>query len=212
MTNVRYLLTLLFALCALWLMLAVVLYGYQRSDEIASTPCLGCLGLNPAQTKDFQFNTVMDKPTPDYIKELLRTGVVFLHFRIIVCPACDEVEEKMFNPEASGKDIQKDYPDVHFIHSNLEIPEDLKGLNITLTQQEQRTLYTTYDVSLEKKGKSGGVPLMVIITLNKNDATGNIEPYFISLYGSDYSKADIEDRLDPAEVLHHTYIERYSVD
>jgi len=190
-------------------MLAVVLYGYQRSEEIASTPCLGCLGLNPAQTKDFQFKTVMNKSTPDYITDLLKTGVVFLHFRIIVCTACDEIEAMIFNTQEPGKDIQKDYPDVHFVHSNLEIPEDLRGLNITLSKNEQRSLYDTYDVGLDKKGKSGNVPLMVIITLNKNDGTGDIAPYFISLYGSGYSKADIESRIDTAEVLHHTYFERY---
>lgn len=186
--------------CALVLIGSAGVYGYTRSKEIAELPCLGCLGLNQAPTgvENFRFGTVLDRPHPDYILEKLKTQVVFLHFRIDVCPACDEIEPTVF-------DIEKKYENVVFLHVNLE--HDYKGHDLKLDRKTSRTLYNTYDTTLEDKRKSGGVPMMVIITLNEDE--GIVQPYFNTIYGSAYSRGDITGIIDAAQLMHDDHVQDF---
>jgi thiol-disulfide isomerase/thioredoxin len=184
---------------AVGLLIVAGIYGWTRSNEIADIPCLGCLGLNPAPsgTSDFRFETVGDEEHDDVVLDLLKEQVVFLHFRIDVCPACDEIEPTIF-------DIEDEYTSVKFIHANLE--HDYNEGDLELGTGTLRKIYDTYDIKFEVKGKAGGVPMMTIITLHEE---GVVKPYFTTFYGSAYTREDITDMLDEALEYHKEYVDQF---
>jgi thiol-disulfide isomerase/thioredoxin len=154
----------------------------------------------PSGLEDFRFDTVEDKDHNDVVLDMLKAQVVFLHFRIDVCPACDEIEPTIF-------DIEDEYQNsTKFIHANLEHDYDEHGLR--LDKDTLRKIYNAYDTKFEEKGSAGGVPMMTIVTVYE-DEDGVVKPYFTSFYGSAYTRDDITGMLDSALSYHEDYIEQF---
>ena len=176
------------------LLAAIGGYGYKESKEIGEIPCLGCLALNmkPKGIEGFVFTTTDDRPHPEYILEELNQSVVFLHFRTKNCDGCDKIEPTIL-------DIEKEYPQVTFAHIHLLYEGD--SGDIPIPTKEERDLYELYDTVLADTGKSGGVPMMVIITLNE-DENGYVKPYYLTEFNADLTHNYFREMLDAALEMH----------
>ena len=181
---------------ALVMITAIGAYGYEKAQETASVPCLGCLGLDPAKKtiEDFIFEPVEGYEHPAEVRSALKQNVLFLHFRTRDCPGCDEIEPTI-------EDIEKEYPEVVFAHVHILYEGDYGGL--VFPENEEMNALRTYDIM----GKNA-VPMMVIVTLNE-DEDGNVRPYFNSLYGAGYDHQDFRDMVDAAIELHEQYSGSY---
>ncbi|MCK4756829.1 MAG: 4Fe-4S binding protein [Thermoplasmata archaeon] len=138
--------------------------GYERVDAINAIPCLGCLALDPVSPDDWFFYDEDTNTHQQFVLDDLESGPVFLHYRTIVCAACDEMEPYI-------EELEEDYGNrIKFIHINLDLaPED------------EVASYYDYDI-LGTPDDTSGVPLFAIVTLNET-ADGNV-PIFKSVYGS----------------------------
>ncbi len=144
--------------------------GYERVDAINAIPCLGCLALDPVSPDEWFFSdsdTINEDGTgnhQDFVMEDLGNSPVFLHYRTIVCAACDEMEPHI-------EELEDEYGEqIKFIHINLDLaPED------------EVDSYYDYDV-LGEVDDTSGVPLFAIVTLN--ETADGVVPVFKSVYGS----------------------------
>ena len=148
---------------------------YQEiKSTIVETVCLSCIKMDPVTKIVFTFDTYDDRMHPDFVKDDLETGLVFLDFRSPVCLACNKMEPILkdvlnieFEPQPNYHTIA-DYNDMNisFYHINRTVwSEDVYGES-----------FFTYDVDNRRS-----VPMFVIITLGDNN--GIIQPYFMTAYG-----------------------------
>ncbi|MCK4266450.1 MAG: 4Fe-4S binding protein, partial [Thermoplasmata archaeon] len=135
--------------------------GYERSEEINTIPCLGCLALNPTASMDFEFLT--DVAQSAFVSTTLSSRPVFLHYRTDACSACDDMEPVVERLEETYDD------DVVFIHINLD--------HSTGTEKAS---YDLYDVKGTPQ-RRGGVPMFTVITLNRE--RNETLPYYATSYG-----------------------------
>ncbi len=167
--------------------------GYERVDAINAIPCLGCLALDPVSPDEWFFSdsdTVNDDGTgnhQDFVTETLDHSPVFLHYRTIVCAACDEMDPHI-------DELEEEYGEqIKFIHINLDLaPED------------EVNSYYDYDV-LGEIDDTSGVPLFAIVTLNQT--ADGVLPVFKSVYGSSSDagvskKADLEIVIEDAVAMY----------
>lgn len=142
--------------------------------NIVLVPCLACLKLDPKTETDFTFQTANSEPNPDFVLDNLTKGVVFLHYSMDACPACDimkSVIEQLFDiefekDEMFNETISYDNSNVSFIYTNIQY-----------ASEERINSIPVYD-----KEHIGGLPMFMIVTLG-NDS-GTIKPYFVTLYGT----------------------------
>ena len=157
--------------------------GYERVDAINAIPCLGCLALDPVSPDEWFYIDADTGMHQDFVIETLDSSPVFLHYRTIVCAACDEMDPYIH-------ELEVDYGEqIKFIHINLDLDSD-----------EEVASYYDYDV-LGTPDDTSGVPLFAIVTLDQTDA-GDV-PLFKSVYGSSSDggvskKADLVVVIDEA--------------
>jgi len=173
-------------------------YGNIKST-IVDTTCFSCIKMDPVSEFVFTFETVEDRPHPDYILEnLTEKGPIFLAFRADVCSACEIMEPilmEIFDVEFGKKDLFYDIinyqgEDIVFYHINIDDP-----------YEKQTDCFYIYD-----KDNRGGVPMFVFITLGNN--SGNIEPYYITAY-STLGKETEEDRVAYFDEMIYAGLEFY---
>ncbi len=148
--------------------------AYQRSDDISSVPCLGCLGLNLRSKSDFTFESHGEHP--DFVLDSLEDSVVFIKYRTDACSACDEMEPVV-------EELQNEFTSVEFVHINLDHASKMR-----------RESYKVYDLK-GGEDKMTGVPMFVVMTLEEKD--GELKPYFKVSYGIQ-EKGDLADDLQHA--------------
>jgi thiol-disulfide isomerase/thioredoxin len=184
--------------CALVIVIVAGAYAYTKTDDIASLPCLGCLGLDPAKKgiEDFTFDQVEGWEHPVEVMERLKENVLFLHFRTRDCPGCDQIEPTI-------EDIDEEYAEVVFAHVHILYEGDYGDL--VFPEDDELKALRTYDIMGEN-----AVPMMVIITLNEDD-DGVVRPYFNTLYGAGYTHQDFQDMLDAALELHSLHVHHFEV-
>ena len=141
-------------------------------DRIVSVLCLSCIKMDPKTVLEFRFETVDGKDFPEFILENLSKGPVFLHFRIDVCSACDEMDpiiKEIFDVD----DIKKPF---------LVKTKNFSGTGVTLIHINLdhvdgtfRNVYRSFDIS-----KQGGVPMYTVITLGYD--RGVVKPCYATGY------------------------------
>jgi thiol-disulfide isomerase/thioredoxin len=139
--------------------------------------------MDPVSEFVFTFETVDDRPHPDYIIEnLTEKGPIFLAFRADVCSACEIMEPilmEIFDVEFGKKELFYDIinykgDDIVFYHINIDDPYEKETEGFYIYDKDQR----------------GGVPMFVFITLGNN--SGSIEPYYITAYSTLGKEAEEE--------------------
>ena len=142
-------------------------------DKIVSVLCLGCIKLEPKTVIKFRFDLAHGDEYPDFVIKNLSKGPIFLHFRIDVCSACEEMDpviQEIFNIEDMRKIFlmkTKNFSgsEVTFMHINLDHVNDVF-----------RDAYESFDIS-----KQGGVPMYTVITLGYD--RGFVKPCYATGYG-----------------------------
>ena len=159
-------------------------YGNIKST-IVDTTCFSCIKMDPVSEFVFTFETVDDKPHPNYfIENLTEKGPIFLAYRADVCSACEIMEPilmELFDVEFGKKELFYDTinykgDDIVFYHINIDDPYEKETEGFYIYDKDQR----------------GGVPMFVFITLGNN--SGTIEPYYITAY-STLGKETEEERV-----------------
>jgi hypothetical protein len=175
-------------------------YGNIKST-IVDTTCFSCIKMDPVSEFVFTFETVDNKPHPDFILEnLSEIGPVFLAFRQDVCSACEIMEpllKEMFDIEFGKKDlfyqtIEYNGDSFVFYHINIDDPYEKETEGFYIYDKDQR----------------GGVPMFVLITLGNN--SGNIEPYYITAY-STLGKESKEERKTYFDEMISVGLELYKI-
>ena len=184
---------------------------YNSLQSLMEAPCLGCLGLYPNIELNFTFETLEERPHPDWILDSLKKGPVFIEFtqNDENCPPCKRMRPFIH-------DLNDDYnEDVVFFIINInehENAESFRGNTEVRSSYSDEPAYHVYDLELI----AGGViatPTYIIITLN--DDTGTIKPYFTVGYGEfveeDAKKTaeTLAETLEYAITMHHHYKEAY---
>jgi hypothetical protein len=163
---------------------------YERVQiQIVETLCLSCVKLKPNTIKEYRFETVNDKPHPDFIMENLTKGPILLDYRITFCPGCDLLEENVlsvlfnYSYDNSLEKEGEEKPDLlylrrsfynnnlTFIHLNTNDPDSLDVPPEGILAQSRHL----YDII----GHSGN-PMLVFITYGHSD--GGIDPMYCTLY------------------------------
>jgi len=165
----------------------IALGGYSYNDQISSVTCLACLGLDPVNDIDFQFETTSGAPHPDWVLEPLKEKVVLIDFtqeKGTGCVYCDKMDPIITQLEGEYED-------------NVEI------IIVYMYQTNEKE----GDYGIYKEGDVG-VPTFIIITLNQDD-DGEIKPYWGKVSGL-VPKSDMEGYLDDAIALHLNYRFQYT--
>ncbi|KAA0008085.1 MAG: hypothetical protein FE037_03900 [Thermoplasmata archaeon] len=142
-------------------------------DKIVSVLCLSCIKMEPRTVLKFRFETVNGGAFPDLILENLTESVIFLHFRIDVCPACNEMDpivRDMFGLES----IDEPYIVASKNFSGVEVK--LIHINLDHADSELKKLYKLFDVAGEN-----GVPMFTVVTLGYD--RGIVKPCYATGYG-----------------------------
>jgi hypothetical protein len=164
---------LIFSGASVSLLVYTDLYSDIKST-IVDTVCLSCIKMDPAVKFEFTFKTADNRPHPEFILDNLSKGPIFLAFRANVCTACeimDPIVKKLFDvnfglSEMFYKRLKFDDSNISFFHINKDDPYEI-----------ETEAYYTYI----RDGKDA-VPMFVIVTLGDN--SGNIEPYYMTEYGT----------------------------
>ena len=173
---------------------------YTSLQKAMETPCLGCLGLYPRFEIEFTFDTVDDRPHPQWILDALDDGPVFIEFtqNDINCPPCKDMRPKI-------AELEDEYSDkVTFFIINVNENENTKTFQgkefvIPVTDDEETDVFITYDI--ENIGKGGPVtPTYIIMTL-ENDKFGNVRPYFAVGYGKFKDNNEEKTKVELASIL-----------
>lgn len=154
-----------------YIMVATHVYSDVK-EKIVSVLCLSCIKMDPKTVLEFRFETADGEDFPEFVLENLSKGPVFLHFRIDVCPACDEMDPiigEIFDID----DIEK---------TILVKTKNFSGVKVTLIHINLdhaggtfRDAYRSFDIS-----KSGSVPMYTIVTLGYD--RGIVKPCYATGY------------------------------
>lgn len=140
--------------------------GYQRSEDLARMPCLGCLALNP-KGGEGMFMPIAQADNPEFVLTKLASKPVFLHYRTYACKACDDMEPTIASLQSSyGNDVE-------FVHINLD--DYAAG-------SPEKESYFIYDMKGTPE-KPTGVPMFTIMTFDSDQAAGGTTPAYSSFYG-----------------------------
>jgi len=155
--------------------------AYQEVySRIVSIICLSCIKLDPVISLGFRFDTANGKDHPEFIKDLLDKGPIFIDFGTDACLYCDYMDpliKQIFNVSFEKEDlfnttINFNGTEITFIHIN----EDW-------ATGEYKDLESYYDVDGDN-----AVPMFTTITLGYHH--GFINPFYNTVYGilnKDYS-------------------------
>ena len=174
-------------------------------STIVDTVCLSCIKMDPAVKFEFTFETADNRPHPEFILDNLSKGPVFLAFRANVCTACeimDPIVKKIFDvnfglSEMFYQKVKFDDSNISFFHINKDDPYEI-----------ETEAYYTYI-----RDDKDAVPMFVIVTLGNN--SGNIEPYYMTEYGTLGKNNDNEREyvlrtiLEKGIELYDTYYPKY---
>ena len=145
------------------------------NSNIVSVTCLSCIKLQPKTSIEFTFDTYGGVQHPEFVKQNLTQGPVFLAYRTIVCDFCDVMDpvlEDIFDVNYSVQDPivvkKKDFDGntVTFIHINNDIVTD--------------EFKKSQEVYMEEAFKTS-VPMFTLVTVRYN--RGEVEPYYATAYG-----------------------------
>ena len=141
-------------------------------DKIVSVLCLSCIKMDPKTVLEFRFETVDGKDFPEFILENLSKGPVFLHFRIDVCPGCDEMDpviKKIFDVD----DVEKPF---------LVKTKNFSGVGVTLVHINLDHVDSTFKDVYESFNilKDEAVPMYTIVTLGYD--RGVVKPCYATGY------------------------------
>ncbi len=155
-----------------YLLTSTSVYSDVR-DKIVSVLCLSCIKMEPRTVLKFRFQTATSEPFPDPLLENLTEGVIFLHFRIDVCPACDEMDSVV-------KDVfgleSLDEPYIVASKNFSGVKVKLIHINLDHVGGELKKLYRIFDVAGEN-----GVPMFTVVTLGYD--RGTVKPCYATGYG-----------------------------
>jgi len=153
---------------------------------IVKVLCLSCIKLQPITSREFTFKTANGKDHPDFIKETLRTkGPVFIQYSEPSCPGCEDMI----------RDVMKPYFNINFTDEKKSFETKVTVENISFyfyyiyidtddPKTEKTESFWVYD-----KDKIRGFPMFTIITIEYSHS-GEIKPYYTSLYGDDFEDTD----------------------
>ena len=141
-------------------------------DKIVSVLCLSCIKMDPKTVLEFRFETVDGKDFPEFILENLSKGPVFLHFRIDVCPGCDEMDpviKEIFDVD----DVKKPF---------LVKTKNFSGVGVTLVHINLDHVDSTFKDVYESFNilKDEAVPMYTIVTLGYD--RGVVKPCYATGY------------------------------
>ena len=141
-------------------------------DKIVSVLCLSCIKMDPKTVLEFRFETVDGKDFPEFILENLSKGPVFLHFRIDVCPGCDEMDpviKEIFDVD----DVEKPF---------LVKTKNFSGVGVTLVHVNLDHVDSTFKDVYESFNilKDEAVPMYTIATLGYD--RGVVKPCYATGY------------------------------
>jgi len=155
-----------------YIMVATHVYGDVK-EKMVSVPCLSCIKMDPKTTLNFRFETANGENFPVFILENLSRGPIFLHFRVDICTACDEMDQVI------GEIFDLDDMDEPFIVKS----KNFSGVKITLihvnldhADEIFKEIYKTFDISGQ-----GVVPMYTIITIGYD--RGVVKPCYATGYG-----------------------------
>jgi len=161
---------------------SIVLFSYilvftpvynDVKEKIVSVLCLSCIKMEPRTVLKFRFETANQEEFPDVILQNLSEGPVFLHFRIDVCSACDEMDPIV--KDIFGLEDIDDY----FIVATKNfsgIKVKLIHINLDHVGENWKKLYRCFDVAGEN-----GVPMFTVVTLGYD--RGFVKPCYATGYG-----------------------------
>lgn len=147
---------------------------------IVEVLCLSCIKLQPKTTTDFTFKTANGQAHPDFVKENLTKGPVFLQYSKSDCDYCDEMFERItnfFNLSISYKTTKFYHKTINFKNQNVTyvyIYYDPEDKNIPEKIKESWRIYDKEHIK--------GFPMFTLIT-KEYHRSGNIKPYYTTLYG-----------------------------
>ena len=182
------------------MMLFTDIYDDIQSN-IVSLLCMSCIKLKYKTQLNFTFGTATGQPHPNFIRDNLTKGPVFLAFRTKVCEACDDMEpiiQEIFSVEFEKEEtfyetVNFNGTDVAFIHINLDN-----------SSEELEELFPIYD-----KDNVTGVPMFTIITLGYD--SGFIKPYYVTAY-SILSKELLTNIILDGINLYNKFHESYKIE
>jgi hypothetical protein len=148
-------------------------------NGIVDVLCLSCIKLQPKTSADFTFQTANNKDHPEFVKEILKTeGPILIQYGESACKGCDLMIENVMEP-----------------YFNLTFPEKKPKSFETKIENRNLSFYYIYIFVDDNKNKVreesykiydkdniDGFPMFTIITL-EYDHSGDIKPYYTTLYG-----------------------------
>ena len=169
-------------------------------SNIVEILCLSCLKLKYKTSKEFTFKTANMKSHPDFVLDNLTQNPIFLYYSEDACPGCDimhPVIEEFFNIEFGKQEmffsiVDFEGSNVAFYHTNIDHASEIMRNSIDI-----------YD-----KDHVGGLPMFTIITLGYEHGSGNVNPYYTSLYSAFLDTYD--ERIDFFTVLMRESINLYT--
>jgi thiol-disulfide isomerase/thioredoxin len=184
---------------------------YSTLQTLMEAPCLGCLGLYPNIELNFTFNTLEDRPHPDWVLESLKDGPVFIEFtqNDENCPPCKRMRPYIH-------DLNDEYnEEVVFYIINInehETAKSFQGKTDIKSSYSDEDAFYVYDIELIVGGVIA-TPTYIILTLNSDGES--VRPFFSVGYGEfieeDAKKTSetLAETLDYAKTMHHHYLEMY---
>jgi hypothetical protein len=156
----------------------------EVQDRIVSVLCLSCLKLEPKLNRVYNYETANGKPHPSFVVDNLTERIVFLYYSADACHGCDIMYPVIL-----------DFFDLNFGKEDMVATSvEFEGsevayfyANVDHTTQQMRESYDVYDVEGQ-----GARPMFTIVTLKYD--SGNVEPYYLSLYGT-LGASDTEGRI-----------------
>jgi len=156
----------------------MIVFSDAYSDvhsTIVSVTCLSCIKLQPRTSIEFTFDTYGEKAHPEFVRENLSEGPLFLAYGSDPCEFCevmDPVLEDIFEVSYTVEDpiiIKKmdfDGTTITFIHINKHLVSD--------------ELKSSQEVYMKEAFKTS-VPMFTLVTVRYN--RGDVDPYYATAYG-----------------------------
>lgn len=147
-------------------------------SKIVETICLSCAKLDTNLPVEFTFDTANGQPHPDFVVDTLKTkGPILIEYGEKACASCEDMINNIIKP----------YFNLQF-DETISFETDVNAHNLSFkyiyiyiddpsTPQERIDAYDVYDTEHIK-----AFPMFTIITI-EYDHSGQIKPFFVSLYG-----------------------------
>ena len=147
-------------------------------SKIVETICLSCAKLDTNLPVRFTFETANGKDHPDFIVDILKNkGPILIQYGEKACAACDDMINNIIKPYFNLEFDKTITFNTEVNAHNLSFVYIYIYIDNPSTPQERLDSFDIYDIEHLQ-----GFPMFTIITI-EYDHSGEIKPFFTSLYG-----------------------------